>query len=367
MNATGMTALLDRPMPGALPMLRFHGDDGAGSDRLQAWRERLKHLCEIGPRDATALPPRPYQMAMTAWHLGGLVMTEVAYGSGVQSRTARHIRGDGLDHYRVTLITEGSCRVGSDTPRTVHAGQILVADMARPGLAVHSAGGCVSVFVPRESLDELLLKPVDLHGQVLSGVVSDVLAAHLRGLPRALPLLCTEHAHSLVAPTLHLLAAAIGSEPALRCPTGGEVTLLRRASRFIEMHLQDEDLSPQAVAQALSVSRATLYRLFEPLGGVSAFIKERRLVLIHEALREPGRRPSLATLAEDHGFKSAGHFSDAFLRHFGYRPSEVRPRSGGGETTAVQAAASVPPTAPAVFGARTGDPDSLLRWLRVLR
>jgi AraC-like DNA-binding protein len=351
-----MMAAASLAPPAALPMLHFGGDDLSVADRLRAWREQLKRLCEVGTgADDT---PQAFQMDMTAWHLGGLVMARVHYGCGMQQRTERHIRGDGLDHYRVSLILEGTVRVGGTEPRVVRAGQILLADMAQRGHAVHSAGGSLTVFVPRESLDELLPRPVDLHGCVLSGVMGDVLAHHLRGMLHAMPQLSTEQARGLVAPTLHLLAAAIGAEPALAPSARGEVTLLRQASRYIEMNLQDDQLSPQAVAQALGVSRAKLYRLFEPLGGVAAFIKERRLVLIHEALRARGRHQSVARIAEDHGFKSAAHFSDAFLRHFGYRPSMVPPQGGGVEATVIE---------PATAGARTGDRHSVFHWLQTLR
>ena len=359
-----VSALVLASKTGPLPTLSFNDDEQPEANRLPVWRERLRRLCELDPREsldddcaAYDVATPAFHMEISAWHLGGLVVTRAQYGCGRQKRTERHFRSDHLDHYRLTLVTEGTVHLGGPEAFDVRPGQLLLADMAQKGHASHSAGGCLSLFLPRESLDELLTRPADLHGQVLSGVLSGLLGHHMRGMLEVLPHLSTVQARDLVQPTLRLIAAAVEAEPGIRASASGEVTLLRQASRFIEMHLQDDELSPTRVAEAMGISRATLYRLFEPVGGVAAFIKERRLVLIHEALQERGSSQSVARLAEGHGFKSAAHCSEAFLRHFGYRPSEVRSRSGRSEVAAE----------PVLAGSKTSDPASLFQWLQQLR
>ena len=62
----------------------------------------------------------------------------------------------------------------------------------------------------------------------------------------------------------------------------------------------------------------TLYRLFDSLGGVSNHIRERRLARVHDILSRSEERQNIARIAEDHGFKTATHFSRAFRQQFGY-------------------------------------------------
>lgn len=74
----------------------------------------------------------------------------------------------------------------------------------------------------------------------------------------------------------------------------------------------------------LGISRSALYRLFEPHGGVSAFIQGRRLDRIHALLAAPKEHRKLSEIAYQHGFASDAHFSTAFRQRFGYSPREAR-------------------------------------------
>jgi len=103
--------------------------------------------------------------------------------------------------------------------------------------------------------------------------------------------------------TVSLVAASLAA-----CPKNEEGArpaidnaLLRRARKFVEQNLCDEALSATLLCAQLRVSRSTLYRLFEPLGGVAQYIKERRLARVHELLARAGDRPQIARLAEAHG------------------------------------------------------------------
>jgi AraC-like DNA-binding protein len=119
-----------------------------------------------------------------------------------------------------------------------------------------------------------------------------------------------------------------------------------------DLHLSESDLSADTLCAFFKVSRSTLYRLFEPLGGVSHYLRERRLARIHTLLSSSSQRQYLGRVAEDHGFKSTTHFSRAFREQYGYSPNEVRRRGMG------------PMAEGAVSEARGAAFD---KWLRSLR
>jgi len=78
------------------------------------------------------------------------------------------------------------------------------------------------------------------------------------------------------------------------------------------------------------MSRATLYRLFEPVGGVAEFIRIRRLEAAMRLLVAPQAcAVSIAEIAFGCGFKSLSSFSKAFRSHFGLSAREVRQNAGG--------------------------------------
>ena len=85
-------------------------------------------------------------------------------------------------------------------------------------------------------------------------------------------------------------------------------------------------LTPEVLQARLNLSRATLYRVFAPLGGVASFIRERRLVRIH-ALVASGSALPVKRLAAEFGFASGTHLTRAFRARFGYSLSALRARA----------------------------------------
>jgi AraC-like DNA-binding protein len=102
------------------------------------------------------------------------------------------------------------------------------------------------------------------------------------------------------------------------------IPMLDAALGFIEARLFDPELAPHDVARALGVSRATLYRLFEPLGGVSAQMKQRRLMRAWSLLSSTARPTSIAVVASQVGFRSDTYFSREFRRLFGISPHALQ-------------------------------------------
>lgn len=106
---------------------------------------------------------------------------------------------------------------------------------------------------------------------------------------------------------------------------------LTRVLRFIEDHLEDPALGADMLQSVSHVSRPTLYRMFRALGGVSRYIRERRLLAAHLRLRhDPGA--SITFLLYDLGFESERQFQRAFHAYFGMSPAQWRERCRARQT-----------------------------------
>jgi AraC-like DNA-binding protein len=113
--------------------------------------------------------------------------------------------------------------------------------------------------------------------------------------------------------------------------------------RYIEQHLASPELSPASICAAFGLSRATLYRLFEPLGGIASSIRERRLARTYAELIHPANQHRrISDIAFDWGFTNGAHFSRNFRRAFDMAPSELRALADGGRN-AVEAGPSRAP------------------------
>jgi AraC-like DNA-binding protein len=103
---------------------------------------------------------------------------------------------------------------------------------------------------------------------------------------------------------------------------------LELVTAFIDRHLLSTELSPELVAGEFAMSRAVLYRLFEPLGGVAGYVRRRRMEWAAEQFARDGAAPrTIASIAERAGFDSVPAFARAFRAHHGHSPADLRRRS----------------------------------------
>jgi AraC-like DNA-binding protein len=306
-----------------VPRLGFITDSLTERGAFELWHERVAGFYET-LKSTTG--DEIFRMETSSWHLGQLLTIRARYSAREQARTVKKIRADQVDHYRLILQLEGALRIDADGLRVqVNPGQLLLTDMSRPERYSIDAGSNIILFLPREMLDSALPLPLDLHGVVPQGAAASMLVDHIKSLVCHVNDVRRSEACPIAQSTLHLVAAAVApAARTLEMHAAIEAALLRQSCRYIESHLTDQSLSPQTIAAAFKVSRATLYRLFEPLGGVAAFVKERRLRRVYSMLASPETRHHLATLAEMHGYSDASALSRAFKQQFGYSPSEVR-------------------------------------------
>lgn len=96
------------------------------------------------------------------------------------------------------------------------------------------------------------------------------------------------------------------------------------AKRIVLANLSRPDLSPGFIAGQMQVSRATLYRLFEPEGGVMQFVRHERLRAVRDALADPLEMRTIGALAEVFAFSSISVLSRSFRNLYGISPQAWR-------------------------------------------
>jgi len=100
--------------------------------------------------------------------------------------------------------------------------------------------------------------------------------------------------------------------------------LFRQICRFIEQNLEYADLSTNMILDKHGVSRATLYRMFEPLGGVRNYVTHRRAAsALFFISKSPGRRGFVQAACERWGFSSPANFNRTIQRLFGNSPKAL--------------------------------------------
>jgi AraC-like DNA-binding protein len=306
-----------------IPALRF---DGAGMTRelaLAAWQELTSPVFDTTPAPVQAgVAPR-----FATYHLGDILVGVGEFDATCFTRSRAKARADGLDHLMVQIYTRGGYR-GELGSRTVNVapGDVVTLDMARETRTVSTASANITLMIPRDLLGARALPHGPHVHDVASAACTQLFAEHVLALAPRLDTLRQSAAPYLADATLSLYRAALAPSADALAQASEPVhhTLLLRARRLIETRLDGQEVSAESLANALRMSRATLYRLFEPFGGVAAYVLERRLLRARSALRDGRDLRRINQVASDCGFGDASHFSRAFRRRFGMTPADAR-------------------------------------------
>jgi AraC-like DNA-binding protein len=272
-----------------------------------------------------ACDPEPgFSADITSLRLGAHAFYVTETGGQAMFRTPEMIAADGHDAYIVQFNIAGSHTGDFDgVPFAAGPGEVGICDLSRPMQLRSTAVKVLTTFLPRAQV-KAVVPDIELHGMVLDGNRAGLLIEHLTSVTRWFPQLIPETLPGITRATVELLGACLAME-AGRADFGvRESPVLLRARGYVEHNLLEPSLNPTKISEALGVSRSTLYRLFEPLGGVTGYIWERRLHLARAALLDPKRARRISEIAFQCGFSSEAHFSRSFRKAFNIRPSDLR-------------------------------------------
>ncbi|WP_407122248.1 AraC family transcriptional regulator [Bradyrhizobium sp. STM 3561] len=269
-------------MSSLLPAFGFTADQMETDANVAAWREAVATLFEVD--ELAADEPGPFRADISSYAMGpALIGLSRASGQRFR-RTAETIARSGVDHIILQLYLKGGYDgVAGTRPMQVRAGDICLFDLAQTLETKATAFENVTLVVPRPMFGTHLLRVDDVHGLVLPGssVIARLLAGHLTALFEFAPRMTLDECQSVVEGTVSLLAACLRNELE-RGDADADHTIaaspsLMRIRQYIEAGLAREDLSANSIAAHFGLSRASLYRLFAPVGGIADYIRSRRL------------------------------------------------------------------------------------------
>ncbi len=302
-------------------------------ERYEVWKDSIACIFDV---DADAETRREdFFAAVDASMYGPIMLARTTSRGQRWERSPATIARDGMDHYMIQLYESSgqALSAGNAEVEQPPAG-LLVYDLSRPMTARSGIFTNLSMIVPRAMLSGLLRMPDDRHLQVLSALEPMValLRDHMVSLKKTAPRMSATQANAVVPATVALAAACLNAS-ADEVP-GGEAGVtfasMVTARRLIESSLSDERLTPERLAHRLGMSRAKLYRMFEPFGGIAQYIRDRRLRRALLELRDPDfHRHPIYEIALRAGYTSETTFGRAFRQRYGITPREARQQSAG--------------------------------------
>jgi len=317
-------------------------DERPGLHQATAWRDAVAPFWSFAVRKEDLAEFRGRSQVQ---HLGNAILCR-ASASGLQfTRDRALVARMGIDHVLAHVRLAGRSQVAAGgNEQDCDPGDICLLDLSRPLSARSTDYQALTVVLPRGlfSTNQGVLDA--LHGRVIRGATpfGRMLNDHLRALGAHAPGFSEREAAAAAQATATLLSAAVSGLPAEerpgRAPDGTPILLALR--RFIEAELASPDLNAESLGQSFGISRSALYRLFVPLGGVSGYIRQRRLARAYQDLAGDGRGARVSEVAYRWGFESPAHFAQAFRAAFGHAPRDVRTRGPARRMTPTPAEAA---------------------------
>jgi AraC-like DNA-binding protein len=340
-------------MPSSLPQFQAGTRITPGREGAQAYAEAIAPVFDVRLSDAGECGP---DLGINSFNIGSLVLGQAHMSGGVfgYGRDGRKIAATGLELVLVQIIVEGQDRRSTGGEETIaRPGDVCLLDLTRTFQSETTHCTNINLALPRDAFDARDIDLDPLHGLVLrrESAGAQLLRSHAESLMRVAPDLAPEEAYGVGRATTDLLAGLTLGHRGEETRRAAAETQRARLRRFIDANLHDPDLGAELLCRRFGVSRASLYRLFAPLGGVSEHIRNRRLRRVFEALSDPAQSLAMTQVAERYGFTVWSSFSRAFKSRFGMTPGEAR-----GQGAVAAAKAAVQQAAPG------GLPD----WLRAL-
>lgn len=310
---------------GATGVVKFTAGTEDGSDGgFAAWCDAISPLFEVAPNGRGTAPSREGQLSL--WSMTPTVLGACQSGGHRFARRRGTIARGGLDHLLVQLLIEGEDALLAGAEENLcRPGDIRIADLARPIETATGPYRNLTLIVPREMVEPGPAMEDRLHGRVLrrEDPTTRLLSDHLRGMLDVaddLPEAAAGFAQASVGLLTSCLAGAASRTQDLAWIADGARSAIQA---YIARNLTSPSLTLDEISRRFGLSRSSIYRLFEPIGGVAGHIRRQRLRRAWRRLTTSALPVRVALLARECGFSSADVFSRAFRERYGMSPREA--------------------------------------------
>lgn len=303
----------------ALPVTRI--DRSVGFEEYFDYASNFFEAKPFGPRSDAAFSTR------TSWFTDRVMIGIETTGPVVSKRAKTHTQGS--EHLiSIERYWSGQERgiVGEETAETV-LGAITIEDQEQPFEYVSSGVSCECVYAQKS---EIGYDP-DRHSAKMNipadTAIGKLVHASMDELYQSAIFHGEFVSESALEEFFACLKIALGTHPQREdVRAHARAALYKLICRYIEDNLAEPDIGTRSILKNFGLSRASLYRMFEPQGGVRTYIMERRLtramldISDHKIERGVFRR-----VAERWGFSTQPNFNRSIERAFGSSPSRLFP------------------------------------------
>jgi AraC-like DNA-binding protein len=287
------------------------------ADRLPAFRQLTASLYETWSLGE----PESFQAEAYGHHVKDLIFTEVEFGATRFKRGISHTQGDGRDFLTLHAQLAGIERLVMDHGIVqLLPGRIYLRDWAYPFECTSTPMYRHTLVVPRHRLASSVV--LDRDNPILDWQISKpdggMLFKLWAELVKSFDTVTLGQAELLCDAFLGFVNGLLGGFTQKDMPA-----TLQSMERYLAARLRS-DVGVEELCDSFHASRATVYRLFEPHGGVRSYLSRMRMERAYADLRQADpKHVQIAEIAASWQFNDPSAFSRRFRQQFDQSPSEV--------------------------------------------
>lgn len=315
---------------------RFVSPGLAVDERFEYWRVWYSQAIDVPMQlELSGRETRDFDASAEALTVDDIDLVEYRFGAAVGSWTR-----DGIapaERLRLVILAPSGGAVGSWHGRHLPLAKgaaVLLGNTPGRWATQHGLRG-IQVNVPRSAVevDEAQLAHFnDPRRLGEDPIFTSLVRPVLLGLQGRLEVVGATESPELRSVWISLMTMLMRSL-AGKDTIGAETAPARwlQVRRHIRANLADPGLSPGTIAEALFISRSTLYASVPAeTEGVAAEIQRQRLARAHAMLSDPAEKGSIAEIATAVGLPNHSRFTRVFRDRYGVTPRQVRAEASAG-------------------------------------
>ena len=306
-----------------VPTSRFDYREFPPADRLPAFRQMTASLYETWSQG----DPESFRADAFGHQVKDLVFSEVEFSPARFKRSAKHMQGDGKDFLTLHAQLSGIERLTMNHGLVqLLPGRIYLRDWAYPFECLGTPMYMHTIVVPRHRLASSVV--LDAENPILDWRISEpdggMLFKLWAELVKSFATVTLGQAQVLCDAFLGFVDGLLGA-----FADKERSATLQSMERYLAARLR-RDVSVEELSERFHASRATVYRLFEPHGGVRAYLSRMRMERAYADLCQADPEyVQVAEIAASWQFSDASTFSRRFRQQFGCSEESTQPARSG--------------------------------------
>lgn len=310
----------------SLPVVQVGGNTVPDDSQFAAWEQATSPLFDSIPLTES----QSHACSLTGYLVDQLVFSRTAFDKIRFVRSPRNLSDSSSDcitlQYYATGQIQGSLDNG--TPLLMQRDRVSIHDFAHAYSGIGETSDNFGIVIPRHYLTahDDIYRNAPMFSWSLTSPQGRLLISAWRTLWQQFPKMSQAEAPAIAAGFIGLLNGLLASQWSDQHCDQFEKATLKAMQDYIATHLHQPTLNADQLCQTFHCSRATVYRLFQSLGGVKNFIQNQRLNSCYRYLHRlnPASDLRISDIIGRWGFSNGAHFSRVFKQKFGVTPSEVK-------------------------------------------